>query len=43
MAVDKYDLIFMTHEEEKLSPLEADYTRMYLYVYTHMCRAPRSL
>lgn len=42
MAVDKHDLIFMTCETEKLSPLE-DYTRVYLYIYTHMCRTPHHL
>lgn len=43
MAVDKHDLIFMTCETEKLSPLETDYTRVYLYIDTHMCRTPHNL
>lgn len=43
MAVDKHDLIFTTCEKEKLSPLETDSTRVYLYIYTHMCGTPHNL
>ena len=42
MAIDKHDLIFMTCEKEKLSPLETDSTRVYLYIYTHMCGTPHT-
>ena len=43
MAIDKHDLIFTTCEKEKLSPLETDSTRVYLYIYTHMCGTPHNL